>query len=555
MRLNLPVTEQEFAFPKGDTLVSTTDLKGRITYCNPAFVHVSGYTQEELLGQPHNMIRHPDMPEEAFRDMWETIASGRPWTALVKNRRKDGSFYWVQANVTPLMEDSQPIGYMSVRTEPDRDAVTQASELYRTMQLEKESGQVVHVLRNGRLLKNTWRGRTAEFLKPGLSERLAMIAGSVALIGFGMGMWAGGSGQGLLAPLTIGCLLLLGAMIALASMKIRSMTMGPIKTLMDSANRMAAGDLTQFIHSDRHDLIGQFTRSLNQLNVNLRSIVRDARMQVDEMLVATREIAEGNQDLSSRTESQASSLEQTAASMEEITGTVKHSSDTAGQASDLATQTTAITQRSSEVVSSVTHTMQAIEDSSRRIGEIIQVIDSIAFQTNILALNAAVEAARAGEQGRGFAVVASEVRALAGRTATAAREVKQLITDSADKVRAGSELTHAAQSTMQEAVQSVEQVTALVTQISGGAREQLSGISQINAAVAQLDGITQQNAAAVEQIAAASMSLAQRAKSVAEAVQVFRTEAGGKSAHSHDAMALRKEMKGRAGRQDLSAPA
>jgi aerotaxis receptor len=133
MRSNLPVIDQEFTLPKGETLVSTTDLKGRITYCNAGFIHVSGYTREELLGQPHNMIRHPDMPEEAFRDMWETIASGRPWTALVKNRRKDGAFYWVRANVTPLMEDGHPIGYMSVRTEPSRDAIAQASELYRTM--------------------------------------------------------------------------------------------------------------------------------------------------------------------------------------------------------------------------------------------------------------------------------------------------------------------------------------------------------------------------------------------------------------------------------------
>jgi len=555
MRLNLPVTDQEFAFPKGDTLVSTTDLKGRLTYCNPAFIHVSGYTREELLGQPHNMIRHPDMPEEAFRDMWETIASGRPWTALVKNRRKDGSFYWVQANVTPLMENGTPVGYMSVRTEPSREAVDQSAQLYRLMQQEKEAGQLVHVLRNGRLMKNTLSWRIAEFLRPGLSECLAMIAGSVALIGFAMGMWAGSHNQGWLSPVGLGGLLVLGVLIAMAGAQIRRMTMGPIKGLMDIANRMAAGDLTQDIHSERHDLIGQFTRSLNQLNVNLRSIVRDARMQVDEMLVATREIAAGNQDLSSRTESQASSLQQTAASMEEITGTVKHSSDTAGQAADLATQTTAITQRSSEVVSNVTHTMHEIEDSSKRISEIIQVIDSIAFQTNILALNAAVEAARAGEQGRGFAVVASEVRALAGRTATAAREVKQLITDSADKVRAGSELTQAAQTTMQEAVQSVEHVTSLVTQISGGAREQLSGISQINSAVAQLDGITQQNAAAVEQIAAASMSLAQRAKSVAEAVQVFRTDVGGASAYTQDAVALRKEMKTQASRQALSAPA
>ncbi|MBH1987637.1 MAG: PAS domain-containing protein [Burkholderiales bacterium] len=554
MRMNLPVMEQEFAFPKGETLVSTTDLKGRITYCNPSFIHVSGFQREELLGQPHNMIRHPSMPEEAFRDMWETIAQGKPWTALVKNRRKDGSYYWVQANVTPLMENGQPIGYMSVRTEASREAIAQSEALYRTMQEEKDAGKLVHVLRNGRVLTNTFSGRLSERLKLGLSERLALISGSVAVIGFAMGKWTSQHG-GWASLATLGTLMVLGVLIALASLQIRRMTMGPIKALMDTANRMAAGDLTQSIHSDRHDLIGQFTRSLNQLNVNLRSIVHDARTQVDQMLLATREIAAGNQDLSSRTESQASSLEQTAASMEQITGTVKHSADTAGQAADLATQSTSITQRSSEVVSNVTHTMHAIEESSSRIGEIIQVIDSIAFQTNILALNAAVEAARAGEQGRGFAVVASEVRALAGRTATAAREVKQLITDSAEKVRAGSALTQAAQTTMLEAVQSVEQVTALVTQISGGAREQLSGISQINSAVAQLDGITQQNAAAVEEIAAASMSLAQRAKSVAEAVQVFRTDSHATTVHQANAVELRKEMRTQGARQALSAPA
>jgi aerotaxis receptor len=187
-------------------------------------------------------------------------------------------------------------------------------------------------------------------------------------------------------------------------------------------------------------------------------------------------------------------------------------------------QTTAITQRSSDAVHDVTATMKEIENSSKRIGEIIQVIDSIAFQTNILALNAAVEAARAGEQGRGFAVVASEVRALAGRTASAAKEVKQLITDSAEKVTAGGKLTEAAQATMEEALSSVERVNALVDSISHGAHEQLSGISQINSAVSQLDAITQQNAAAVEQISAASMALASRARIVSDTVQVFHLD-------------------------------
>jgi len=193
-------------------------------------------------------------------------------------------------------------------------------------------------------------------------------------------------------------------------------------------------------------------------------------------------------------------------------------------------------------VGQVTSTMEGIEESSRRISEIIQVIDSIAFQTNILALNAAVEAARAGEQGRGFAVVAAEVRALASRTASAAKEVKHLITDSAEKVSAGSRITSAAQQTMQEALQSVQGVNHLVESISHGAHEQLSGISQINSAVAQLDSITQQNAAAVEQIAAASMALASRAKVVAETVQVFRLDDHHQRAMP-DAVALRKAHK------------
>lgn len=542
MRTNLPVLDQEFPFPKGDTLVSTTDLKGRIIYCNPSFIHVSGYAKEDLLGQPHNMIRHPDMPEEAFRDMWNTISSGIPWSAPVKNRRKDGSYYWVQANVTPLMNGDEPIGYMSVRTEASREAIEQAQALYGLMHAEKNAGTLVHGLHRGRVIKATLLGRLREATHLGLIGRLTMLCGLMTTAGFAVGWSLSGPGLASnVAGPVVGGLALLGAVLA-SSVPMRRMTLAPIKMLMNTANRMAAGDMTQTIHSERHDVIGEFTQSLNQLNVNLRSIVRDARTEVDQMLIATQEIAAGNQDLSGRTESQASNLQQTAASMEQITGTVKTSADTAQQAAALAGQANDITQRSSQAVSDVTQTMQDIETSSSRISDIIQVIDSIAFQTNILALNAAVEAARAGEQGRGFAVVASEVRALAGRTATAAREVKQLITDSAEKVRTGCELTQAAALTMKQAMSSVEQVTSLVDQISHGSREQLAGISQVNSAVSQLDGITQQNAAAVEEIAAASMSMANRAKTVAEAVQVFRID-NQASQHGMDAVALRKEMK------------
>ena len=180
MRINSPVVDREYPFPSGQTLVSTTDLKGRILYCNPAFIEVSGYEKEELLGQPHNMIRHPDMPEEAFRDMWDTIGRGIPWSAPVKNRRKDGTYYWVMANVTPLMQGDHPTGYMSVRTEATRDQTQAATQLYGQMHAEKQAGQQVHTLREGRLVKNTAISRVMSLLHLGPMGR--MVACTLLLV-------------------------------------------------------------------------------------------------------------------------------------------------------------------------------------------------------------------------------------------------------------------------------------------------------------------------------------------------------------------------------------
>jgi aerotaxis receptor len=250
--------------------------------------------------------------------------------------------------------------------------------------------------------------------------------------------------------------------------------------------------------------------------------VSDVRHEVEGVQVASRQIASGNQDLSSRTEAQASNLEQTAASMDQMNSTVAQSASTAGEAARLAEHAAGVAREGNAAMDQVVSTMDDISRSSARIGEIIQVIDGISFQTNILALNAAVEAARAGEQGRGFAVVAAEVRSLAQRTLDAAKEIKGLIDESSHKVQRGSELVHSTGQTMASVVGAVEQVNALIGDITHATQEQSSGIAQINQAVGQLDSVTQQNSAMVEELAAAASSLQTQAQVMHEAVQIFR---------------------------------
>jgi methyl-accepting chemotaxis protein len=300
----------------------------------------------------------------------------------------------------------------------------------------------------------------------------------------------------------------------------------PIDAATAVAHRVAAGDLTSEIQARGNDEIALLMRSLQGMQESLRRLVSDVRIGVDSVGTASAQIAAGNLELSSRTETQASSLEETAASMEQLTSTVRQSADSARQASQLAGTASDAAAKGGKVVGQVIATMDEIAAASRRIVEIINVIDGIAFQTNILALNAAVEAARAGEQGRGFAVVAGEVRNLAQRSAQAAREIKSMIGDSAGRVDAGSRLVNDAGAAMAEIVGQVRRVTDLIGEITSAALEQSSGIGQINEAITQMDQVTQQNAALVEESAAAAASLREQAEHLAAAAAVFRLSAG-----------------------------
>ena len=348
-----------------------------------------------------------------------------------------------------------------------------------------------------------------------LEKRVAEQAGLQAIADVDVARW------------TLGLLGLAAVVVAvLMAWRMTLSITTPMAQAVQVAQSVASGNLSHQIEVHSRDETGQLLLALQQMNQSLRSIVGEVRHGSEAIATATSQIATGNLDLSSRTEEQASALEQTTAAMQELAGTVQQNYSSGKQAAELAESASQVAVRGGEVVGEVVHTMEAINTSSRKIADIIGIIDGIAFQTNILALNAAVEAARAGEQGRGFAVVASEVRSLAGRSANAAKEIKGLITESVENVSSGCTLVEKAGSTMDEIVVSVRRVADIMTEISEASQDQSLGIDQIKQAMMQMDTVTQQNAALVEQAAAAAQSLESQAQGLVGAVSVFHGDSG-----------------------------
>ena len=527
MRNNMPVTNSEYILKDTETVVSKTDLSGNITYVNQDFCKISGFSEEELIGSPQNIVRHPDMPAEAFKDFWSTIKAGKAWTGMVKNRCKNGDYYWVEANAAPLLENGIMVGYTSIRVKPSREQVAAADKVYRTI----KSGSNELLVHEGSVVaRSFFRGfdwlailsiRSKIMLSSGLLT-LLFIA-NLLFSAFGnkqFDAWSSAASVlGIVLGLVSGFLLYRAVVV-------------PLQNVKHDIERMSAGDLSSKIDANGDDELAQMIQSLRVLQTNVKLLVGQIKEATDVVNIGAAEIATGNADLSARTESQASSLEETASSMEELTSTVKQNADNAREANRLVASASETAIKGGQAVGQVVGTMGSIKESSRKIVDIIGVIDGIAFQTNILALNAAVEAARAGEQGRGFAVVAAEVRNLAQRSAGAAKEIKSLIGDSVEKVEAGSKLVDDAGKTMDEIVTQVKQVAGYMSEITLASQEQSEGIEQVNQAITQMDEVTQQNAALVEQSAAAAEEMQSQARKLAQLIDSFKLVSGAQATRS-----------------------
>ena len=671
MRNNQPISQREVELKENDFLVSRTDLKGRITYTNPAFIGMSGFTHDELIGAPHNIIRHPDMPSAAFENLWKTVQAGDTWRGLVKNRCKNGDHYWVDASVTPIIENEQVIGYASVRVQASREAIKQAEQAYaeiregRNKRLYLDKGRirqrgvgqrlkriqfntvrakligmivvaVVLLLVSGGLglyglnasserldqlnndglrdvirlqqidqtIANTRQGiiepermqlinerfeigetierraqdvatvwqeyysRTVNdtplarefneqlqaFLDEGMGQAASVLQAEETYQAFTgldaviqimsdegqalsenvnqliaqkqqaaevMAAEAGEAQYSIIIAqavvLSIGLVLL----VLIGFLTLRAIVR-PLKSASSFTLQIAGGNLAAVAPKQRRDEVGQLIDSLNAMRKSLSSIIGDVKGGIAIVTPAAQDIASGNEALSSRTEQQAASLQQTASSMEEMTATVRQNSENAQEARRLADNNATRVSQTGELMTQLVDNMQRITQSTQKMTDIINVIDSIAFQTNILALNASVEAARAGEHGRGFAVVAEEVRKLAGRSAGAAQEIRGLIDGSNQQVSIGAGLVEKAEAAISDVAEAARSVTHIMYEISAASEEQSSGIAEVNQAVAEMDQATQQNAVRVQETARAAVALEQQASLLALSVEAFR---------------------------------
>ena len=519
MRKNLPVTNVETILPDNQFIYSRTDLKGVITEANEAFCNVSAYTREEMVGQPHNMVRHPDMPEAAFKDMWQDLKAGRPWRGVVKNRRKDGGYYWVVANVSPVRENGQIVGYQSVRSRPSREEIDAATVAYEKVNRGSTSLVIIHghaVYKHSALVKamTSLRGQ-AYFL--GL---LVLLLGCVDLSEVIFGLDFGWVHEALMGLAIVYAIYFVGFFVPKLSRD--------LDTIADwTESLLTTGNLKRRLLIRRSDMLGSVVNRMDAFVSSVQATVQGMADTARQVAETTHEVDAGMHVVHQSAEKQSEATSAAAAAVEEVTVSIGEVAEHARSTKAVALNTGEVSRegakRSGEACATITALAGTVKESAEKvetlgqrsaeISHIAGEIKEIADQTNLLALNAAIEAARAGEQGRGFAVVADEVRKLAERTGRATQQISSMIDliqqdthravegmrSGASQVEEGVSLVHSAQDALQKINDEMGDTIQRVNEISHASDEQREAMTLLAQNVEQVAAMTEQNVAVVTQ--------------------------------------------------------
>jgi aerotaxis receptor len=475
---------------EGTILVSKTTPEGIITFCNGNLIKLSGYSENELCGNSHNIVRHPDTPAVLFEDLWATITNGEPWSGVIKNRTKNGDHYWVYANVTPIFNQRKIIGFMSVRTKPTEQQIEEAKKLFATLKNTPES---------------VTRQAPASSRKYTLQKKLAALGATMAALQFlAIIAWASNAN----AAIVLGLLLLPLVPMLLGGHWINKQITRPLACISSKLQSLLEGNFFDWVDTRRNDEVGTVMKQLRMIQIKLGFDMVDSN---DTVLKLLKLVAKLDQ-LSHRFQGSAASMEESVVNITKINSLVQNNAQNALDADHMSICVMAQVEKSQVALNNAVDAMSAINESTRKIADIITVIDEIAFKTNLLALNASVEAAHAGDQGKGFAVVADEVRSLSQHTTAAASEVKKLIEDSIDKVRDGSDMINLSNTAMQDVVAEVKNVSKLISQISISGKEQALGIEKLAENIQNINETLQHSIHLIDKTSEQSENIGKRAQ-------------------------------------------